>query len=290
MNKVFIWLMIGLAALGLIAAGVLAASWFWTGQAMPRIGSNFNGMPMMSALRLPGFMAKFLNDSDSPATGCGQTNDSNSFFGGMMGSRGSRYGGMMGGQSFGGMMGGYRKSTPNNTANSCPFINPDTPDQSGTRLTIEDVQTRLNAYLADDPNLELAEIMEFELNFYAVVLEKDTGRGAMELLVDPYSGSIYPEHGPNMMWNEKYGHMGGWYATTGGTLTLEQASAAAQVALDEEIPGAQVEGMGIAFYGYFTFDYAVDGQIAGMLSVHNNGQTWLHTWHGNFISEVELAE
>jgi len=60
--------------------------------------------------------------------------------------------------------------------------------------------------------------------------------------------------------------------------------------LDKEIPGAQVEGMGIAFYGYFTFDYAIDGQIAGMLSVHNNGQTWLHTWHGDFLTEVELTE
>ena len=290
MNKVFIGLIIGVAVLGLIAAGVLAASWFWTGQAVPRVGSNFFGMPMMSALRLPGFMANWFNGPDSPATGCGQTSGSNSFFGGMMGNRGTRYGGMMGGQSFGGMMGGYRGSTPDNAANACPFINPGNPDQSGTRLTIEEVQAKLEAYLVDDSNLELAEIMEFEQNFYAVVLEKDTGRGAMELLVDPFTGSIYPEHGPNMMWNEKYGHMGGWYATTGGTLTLEEAAAAAQADLDQEISGAQVEGMGIAFYGYFTFDYSIDGQIAGMLSVHNNGQTWLHTWHGDFISEVELAE
>jgi len=290
MNKVFLWLMIGVAALGLIAAGVLAASWFWTGQAVPRVGSNLTGMPMMSALRLPGFMANWFNGSNRQSAGCGQTSGSNSFFGGMMGSRGSRYGGMMGGQSVGGMMGGYRGSTPNNAANSCPFINPGSPDQSGTRLTIEDVQTKLNTFLVDDSNLDLAEIMEFEQNFYAVVLEKDSGRGAMELLVDPYTGSIYPEHGPNMMWNEKYGHMGGWYATTAGTLTLEEAAAAAQAALDEQVPGAQVEGMGIAFYGYFTFDYVIDGKITGMLSVHNNGQTWLHTWHGDFVTELELVE
>jgi len=66
MNKVFIWLMIGIAALGLIAAGVLAASWFWTGQAVPRTGSNFIGIPMMSAARLPGFMANWFNGSNSP--------------------------------------------------------------------------------------------------------------------------------------------------------------------------------------------------------------------------------
>jgi hypothetical protein len=29
--------------------------------------------------------------------------------------------------------------------------------------------------------------------------------GAMELLVDKSSGAIFPEYGPNMMWNLKYG-------------------------------------------------------------------------------------
>ena len=290
MNKVFIGLMIGVAVLALIAAGVLAASWFWTGQAVPRLGWSSFGPSMMSGVRMPGFMANWFNGTNQQSTGCGQTSGSNSFFGGMMGGRGSRTGGMMGGQSFGGMMGGYRGSTADNAANSCPFTNPGSADQNETRLTIEEVQAKLESYLADDLDLELAEIMEFEQNFYAAVLEKDTGRGAMELLVDPFSGSIFPEHGPNMMWNEKYGHMGGWYATTGDALSLDEAAAAAQVELDKQIPGAQVEGMGIAFYGYYTFDYTIDGQIAGMLSVHNNGQTWLHTWHGNFMSEVEVAE
>ena len=277
MNKILLGIVMVFAVIGLVAAGVMAASWFWTGQTLPRLGWG-NG-PMMSALRLPGFMANWASPSYAAGAGCGQTSGAYSSFGGMMGGRG-----------YGGMMGGYWGSTANNSTNSCPFINPNGSAQTGARLTIEDAQARLETYLAGDSTLELAEIMEFEQNFYAVVLEKDTGRGALELLVDPYSGSVYPEHGPNMMWNEKYGHMGGWYATTGESLTLDEAKATAQLALDEQVPGAEVEGMGIAFYGYFTFDYAVDGQIAGMLSVHNNGQTWVHTWHGAFISEVELAE
>lgn len=277
MNKIFLGIVIVFAVIGLVAAGVMAASWFWTGQTLPRLG--WNNMPMMSAVRLPGFMAHWFTSSNTNGTSCGQPTGAY-----------SNYGGMMGGRSYGGMMGGYNRSTPDNSANSCPFVNSNGTAQTGARLTIEDAQARLETYLAGESNLELAEIMEFEQNFYAVVLEKDTRRGAMELLVDPFSGSVYPEHGPNMMWNEKYGHMSGWYATTGGTLTLDEANAAAQTALDEQVPGAQVEGMGIEFYGYFTFDYTVDGQIAGMLSVHNNGQTWVHTWHGVFISEVELAE
>jgi len=277
MNKILLGIVIVFAVIGLVAAGMMAASWFWTGQTLPGLG--WGNMPMMSALRLPGFAANWASPSNPAGAGCGQTSGAYSNFGGMMGGRG-----------YGSMMRGYRGSTADNSANSCPFINPNGTAQTGARLTIEDAQARLETYLAGDSTLELAEIMEFEQNFYAVVLEKDTGRGAMELLVDPYSGSVYPEHGPNMMWNEKYGHMGGWYATTGESLTLNEAKTAAQTALDEQVPGAEVEGMGIAFYGYFTFDYTVDGQIAGMLSVHNNGQTWVHTWHGAFLSEVELAE
>src|SRR3989304_5386548 len=131
MNKVFIGLIIGVAVLGLIAAGVLAASWFWTGQAVPRVGSNFFGMPMMSALRLPGFMANWFNGPDSPATGCGQPSGADSFFGGGAGDRGP---------------------PPDDAGNASPFINPGNPDQSGPRLTIEEVQAKLEAYLADDAN------------------------------------------------------------------------------------------------------------------------------------------
>ena len=42
--------------------------------------------------------------------------------------------------------------------------------------------------------------------FYVVVVEKGTGIGAMELIVER-NGFVQPEPGPNMMWNTKYGHM-----------------------------------------------------------------------------------
>lgn len=205
-----------------------------------------------------------------------------------MGGRG--YGGMMGGRGYGGMMGGYGGSYAGSGAGSCQYANPNAGTTTGVRLTIEQAQANLETYLANDPNLELVEVMAFENNFYGVVVEKETGRGALELLVDPYTGLVYPEHGPNMMWNEKYGHMGGWYSTSGEGLTLDEAKAIAQEALDADVPGVVVEGMGIEFYGYFTFDYAVDGKIAGMLSVHTNGDSWIHDWHGAFIEEIELDE
>jgi hypothetical protein len=60
-----------------------------------------------------------------------------------------------------------------------------------------------------NPNLEVAEVMEFANNYYAEVTEKDTGIGAMELLINRPGSRVYPEPGPNMMWNTKYGMMGG---------------------------------------------------------------------------------
>ena len=38
---------------------------------------------------------------------------------------------------------------------------------------------------------------------YAQILDLESGRGAFEVLVDPLSRTVYPEHGPNMMWNSE---------------------------------------------------------------------------------------
>ena len=72
---------------------------------------------------------------------------------------------------------------------------------------------------------------------------------------------------------------------------VQAAREAAQKYLDQYYPGAQVNEGGYAFYGYYTFDYSVDGRTAGMLSVHGtSGETWMHTWHGAFVAEKEMEE
>lgn len=280
MNKGLPGILIGIAALAIVATGVMAAGWFWTG----RVG--FWHGPMMAGSRSLGMMPTWFGSAKTTGTSCGQVNGNNQSYGGSMHNRG--FGSMMGGQSFSEMMGSYRGSAQGNGTGSCQISSGGSTNPTGARLTLDDAKAKMEAYLAGEANLKLAEIMEFQDNFYGVVLEKDSERGAMELLLDPYTGSVYPEHGPNMMWNEKYGHMGGWYATTAGTLTLNEAKVKAQAALDNLVPGASVEETGSQFYGYFTLDYTVNGQIAGMLSVHNNGQTFVHTWHGAFMAEVEL--
>jgi hypothetical protein len=201
----------------------------------------------------------------------------------------------------GNMMSGYS----NNNANITPL----TVDQA--KVAAEKYIQTLNLQ-----GLELGEVMIFDNNAYVIVKESETGLGAFELLVDPASQVAYPEYGPNMMWNIKYGGLGhsnmmgsngygmmggqgmmsGWdYQATPSanvtaemTVTSEQAVQYAQQYLDTNYAGATAATDPMQFYGYYTLDFEKDGKIVGMLSVNGlSGQIFLHTWHGTFIEEAE---
>lgn len=209
--------------------------------------------------------------------------------------------GMMGGPGMmgwgpGGMMGGPG-------VNGCPGMGGWGVPGDETPLTMDEAIERAEQYVAayGDPDLALAEIMEFSNHFYVEVEEKDTGIHAFELLVDRYTGAVYPEPGPNMMWNTKYGHMGGWRGMMGGwwggpseaemPITPEPALEYAQRYLDRYMPGTTVADEADAFYGYYTIHVLQDDEIVGMLSVNGyTGQVWYHTWHGEFIGMQTLDE
>jgi len=191
------------------------------------------------------------------------------------------------------------------------------PSGDATTLTIEEAHEAVEEYVTrlGTTDLEVDEVMEFERNFYAIVAESDTGIGAMELLIDKWTGVVGPEMGPNMMWNARYGHalslraepqaegssngmhgrgrgMMGWAVgqnETGETNTIppEEASEIAQRWLDAHRPGVTVEEHADPFYGYYTIHTLKDGEIEGMLSVHGTtGQVWYHTWHGAFVQMI----
>ncbi len=190
----------------------------------------------------------------------------------------------------GGMMGG------------CAWGNPGT----GTAIGLDQAEQQVDAYLSawGNPDLALAEVMEFSNNFYAEVEERSTGIQAFELLVNKYSGTVFPEYGPNMMWNLKYSPMagmmgGGMMGGSGrgrsdrvptGTdmpVSPDQARADAQKYVDQYYPGATVSKPD-AFYGYYTLHTLANDQVTGMLSVNGyTGQVWYHSWHGKFVQMRE---
>ena len=199
---------------------------------------------------------------------------------GMMG--GSGGGGMMGGSGGSGMMGGsggYGTTGPWGPG----------PATDGVTLTLEEARQAVEQSLVENSltNLAVGEVMEFDCNFYAIAEGQDTGKAAMELLVDKATGVVFPEYGPNMMWNTEYGHMGGFRSGRTGraTRTPTQARERAQTWLDRYQPGSVTEEP-VALPGYYTFHIEKDGRITGMLSVHaTTGQVWYHSWHGEFIAE-----
>jgi len=188
---------------------------------------------------------------------------------------------------------------------------------TGTRgVSMEDAHSISENYLASvgDSDLEIGEIMEFSQNYYVVFDEESTGMGAFEMLVDKNSGLIFPEYGPNMMWNLKYGH-GGMMSGRGGMMSgpsgmtgtdygdmmggylpeeysdepISEARAMelAQGFLDVRYSGAEADDPH-PFYGYYTIHTTMDGEIFGMLSVNAfSGQVWYHSWHGDFVGMTE---
>jgi hypothetical protein len=154
---------------------------------------------------------------------------------------------------------------------------------------IEQAEHAVEQYLNElNDGLQIDEIMEFTNHFYIIIQEQSTGIHAFELLVDRYTGRIGPEPGPNMMWNQKYGHMGMMNNPTASMpIDLDEATRYAQNWLNTNFSGSNVED-GKAFYGYYTMDISRDGKIVGMLSVNGfTGDVWYHNWHGEFIGMEE---
>ncbi len=169
-------------------------------------------------------------------------------------------------------------------------------------------------------HLELGEVMVFDNHAYVQVLEQTSGIGALELLVDPVTLAVYPEHGPTMMWNLEYspmagfggfgmmGMMGGFNFSSeesmlevmGGSaegvdfadfpVGPQEAVEVAQRYLDTYLPGAVADDTPDPFYGYYTLHIERDGEIVGMLSVNGTtGQVWPHTWHGELLEMSDHA-
>jgi len=138
------------------------------------------------------------------------------------------------------------------------------------------------------PDLEFDHFEEYSHNYYVSLIESSTGRGAIEIIIDRYSGRLQEEP-QSMMWNEKYGMMHRGQQEEIG-LSEQQALEIAQDFLDDAYPGTEA-GEIVAYYGYYTMMTMHEGRHYGMLSVNDRtGEVWYHTWHGMFISDVIVHE
>lgn len=173
------------------------------------------------------------------------------------------------------------------------------------KLPIEQIKNSINNYIQSfNTNLDISDIFIYkDTDYYVSIEEKDTGKGAMELLMNPYTGYVYPEYGPNMMWNEKYGMMssgmmGGPLRHRGygyyGQNDIKQISRDEAVNIADKYVKSSINkdftviNQGHEFYGYYTFHISKGNKAVGMVSVnYHTGNVWYHDWHGqleNIIS------
>jgi len=185
------------------------------------------------------------------------------------------------------------------------------PTQTST-ITIDTAVQIFTNYLTrlGNPDLALHEVEEYQNNFYASYFEKSTGIFAFQMLIwkpgsiwtggmmgnGMMTGIVMPEPGPNLMWNTKYGVMGGmmgiYHQTRVGnnmTISADQAKSIAQSYLDGVFPG-KTAGDADTYYGYYNIDILNGNNPFGMLSVNGyTGQVWYHSWHGTYIQTIEVT-
>ena len=180
------------------------------------------------------------------------------FFAGTVYARANAYGpgGMMGGSDGmtsmmnmmagnGGMMGGYDY----NNANLTP-------------LTANQAKAAAEKYLAnlDNSDWQITEVMIFDNHAYVVVEEASTENGAFELLIDPVSQNAYPEHGPNMMWNLKYGGLNHQYMMeNGGMMGMMGSNSGMTLA-----PGTSA---GVNMMGGYGWDSTIPAGVSAEMTV-----------------------
>ncbi|MEJ7793242.1 MAG: hypothetical protein WKF65_14820 [Gaiellaceae bacterium] len=174
---------------------------------------------------------------------------------------------------------------------------------------------------AERLDLRVGEVMRFENNYYAELVEPG-GELGTEVLVNPTTGAVWLEYGPAMMWNTRYGMMGEsrWGGRSGmmtgmmggsqaggmmsggspGDSTWAPSPATAKPSVSareaEAIAarwlarqqGALSAGQADTFPGYYTIHALEGDRVAGMLSVNAyTGAVWYHWWHGRFRSMTE---
>jgi hypothetical protein len=209
--------------------------------------------------------------------------------------------GMMGPDMMGRMQGGMMGPGMRDDSWGMPWMQPGAAQ--GQRLTGEQALKAATNALAtrNNPDLQVAEMLEFDDAFYVRVAERSAGINAFELLVHPYTGVTRQEAGPSTIWNTKYGGSEGmaaimrqgWAAPGSGQPTADmpikadQALKNAQAYLDAQ-KNAQKVMQAAKFYGYYVVPtLSKDGKVAGLLAVNGyTGRVWDANRFGKLLATV----
>lgn len=189
-----------------------------------------------------------------------------------------------------------------------------TSSKNGEKLDLGVLEENVERYIARyDEVLTISDVFIYDdSDYYFSIIEEETGKGALELLVNPYTGNVYPEYGPNMMWNLKYGvhYQGGYGMMSGGMMGGYYGNNASyedndfiksnEIALEEAYTigneyvvsklssAARLSESVHEFYGYYTFHIEEEDTPMGMLSVNSfTGAVWYHDWHGALLDVIE---
>ena len=169
------------------------------------------------------------------------------------------------------------------------------PGVVNDRLVMDEALTLGQEYtktVAEEAGIELRvdKLYEFSNGFLLAVVE-DTGRPAFTLMVNPVKGRVM-RAGVDLAWNTRYLRRGVMEETPAeNTLTMAEAAERAREVLSARNISAGVAGEGYNFYGYYSFEFRVEGKTAGILYVNGaDGRVHLDRRMGDFISVKEISE
>jgi hypothetical protein len=184
-----------------------------------------------------------------------------------------------------GMMWGYGGNGPGGWGNY-PY------DYSGRKIKEHELRQIAQNYLRStgDPDLTFTGYIEYGPGYAIGFKEKSSGLHAFEIYINKINESVYPEMGPYMMWNLKYGHMmmmGGYYYYRSASqmpVTEEKAVSLAKEFIKASFPKASLDNDAEVFYGFYEFVIKEDGKPYTHLFINGySGQYWFWNPHGPII-------
>jgi len=139
-----------------------------------------------------------------------------------------------------------------------------------------------------NPDLTFTGYIEYAPGYAIGFKEKSSGIHAFEIYIDKIYESAYPEMGPYMMWNTKYGHMMMGNYSYGSasqmSITEKKAKSLAEEYIKSLLPNASLDNDIETFYGFYEFVIKVDGKPYSHLFVNGyTGQDWYWNPHGPII-------